>query len=396
MADRQEAPRLSARAEYVQAMTRLFQATFAEAWTALGRYGLSEADRDDVAQNAVIAAMRRWQTYDEEVGTPGQWLRGVVRNEVRAFLRRKGRPFVEVADELADAGTATPEDAVSLKNLTERLLAVVPVKQRRVVILHEMHGLTFREIAQIEGISPTRTHARYDEGMDLLRAALERWKQDQRKQGLLPVSLAVSTLFATAPPESPPPDAVERAWQRVSRELGLDEGSNEAAPPPESTRVPARRLPNLYLLGPLGALLFAGGMLTSTGLSRCNDPKVHEERAAVIAPLPQTSQAVITAAGAPPQAAISLPPAEPMTTARPPAPPARSRAELDNQRLKDEQALIDQGRSALEEAHFDAAFAAVDEHVRLYPRGQNVAAREQLRADTCAKAPEHPRCKDAQ
>jgi hypothetical protein len=268
-----------------------------------------------------------------------------------------------------------------------------------VVILHEMHGLTFREIAQIEGISPTRTHARYDEGMDMLRAAMERWKQEQRRKGLAPISPALTALFAADPPHAPPPDAVARAWQRVSRELGLDDGSD--ASPPDSARVPGKRLAKLYyLFGPIGGLLFAGGMIAATSMSRCNEPRVREERAPVIAPLPTSIEpppiaSVTAAAAAPPSIVVPAPTVAPSaiaTPARTSAPTPRSREEIDNELLLREQALMDRGRTALEEKHFEAALAAVEEHASLFPRGRHAAAREQLRAEACAQIPADPRC----
>ena len=121
----------------------------------------------------------------------------------------------------------------------------------------------------------------------------------------------------------------------------------------------------------------------------------------MIAPLPHTadpapSVSVTAAAAAAPSTTVVVvaPTVAPTATAvvRPAAPPPRSREEIDNELLRVEQALMDRGRTALEEGHVEAALAAVEEHQSRFPKGRHAAAREQLRAEACAQKQGDPRC----
>ena len=168
------APR--ARIEALLAQRTLFDAVLALVSKALGRYGLSDADQKDLAQDVAIAAFRRRRSYRAERGNPGQWLRGIVRRELKRFLRvRYRQPWFAAGDELPDAlaGAATPEDEVSRRDLVEHVLATLLPEDRQVVILVELGELTFREAADRERISVSTAYGRHQKGMAALREARE-------------------------------------------------------------------------------------------------------------------------------------------------------------------------------------------------------------------------------
>src|SRR5438445_54468 len=79
------------RAHEALARRLLFEIAFAIAWDRLERCGLPDADREDVAQEAVIAAWRQRGTYSEDRGNLEQWLSGILRLELLTFLRKRGR-----------------------------------------------------------------------------------------------------------------------------------------------------------------------------------------------------------------------------------------------------------------------------------------------------------------
>jgi RNA polymerase sigma-70 factor (ECF subfamily) len=51
-------------------------------------------------------------------------------------------------------------------------LGRLPAEQREAVVLHVVHGMTFREIAAMAGTSPWTTASRYRLGMGRLRGML--------------------------------------------------------------------------------------------------------------------------------------------------------------------------------------------------------------------------------
>jgi RNA polymerase sigma-70 factor (ECF subfamily) len=166
------APR--ARAEEALAQRILFDAVLAVVDKALGRRGLSGADRKDLAQDVAVAAFRRRLSYRAERGSPGQWLSGIAHREVKRFLRVRSRqPRLAAGDELPDTpdGSSTPEDEVSCRDLTDRALAMLAAEERRVVILVQIGCLTFRQVADVERISTSTAYARHQRGMAALRGA---------------------------------------------------------------------------------------------------------------------------------------------------------------------------------------------------------------------------------
>jgi RNA polymerase sigma factor (sigma-70 family) len=155
------------------AQRMLFDAVLTVVWKALDRHGLSDADRKDLAQDVAIAAFRRRLSYRAERGSPGQWISGIVRREVKRFLRIQQRqPWLVADDEFPDTpdGALTPEDDSSRRDLIGRGLAMLVPEERRAVILVEVDDLTFREVAARERISASTAYERHRRGMAALRS----------------------------------------------------------------------------------------------------------------------------------------------------------------------------------------------------------------------------------
>jgi RNA polymerase sigma-70 factor, ECF subfamily len=193
----------------------LFDALMAVVRRMLGRYGLQGADREEVAQEVAVAAYRGLGKYDADRGTPKQWLSGIVRRQVKSFLRRWNKlPSRAAGDDLPDVPDPawTPEEEVSLHDLAVRAFSVLPDEERRVVLLIEIERLTLREAAEREGISASTAFERHKRGMAALRDAAGR--EDQASCGVLVFPLAAGD-------SAPPPAFVEQAWRRAVVELGL-------------------------------------------------------------------------------------------------------------------------------------------------------------------------------
>lgn len=105
------------------------------------------ADAEDVAQEAVMAALSRIDDcrHPERFGA---WLLQGVRNRARNWLdHRRHADVAEETDEVADEGAAGGGERGALRRqLLTALAAVTPV-QREVVLLHDLEGWTHPEIA---------------------------------------------------------------------------------------------------------------------------------------------------------------------------------------------------------------------------------------------------------
>jgi RNA polymerase sigma factor (sigma-70 family) len=372
----------------------LFDAVLAIVWKALDRHGFSEADRKDLAQDVAIAAFRRHLSYRAERGSPGQWLSGIVRREVKRFLRVQNRqPWFAAGDELPDTpdGTATPEDEVSRRDLAEHVFAMLPPAERRVVILVEIDHLTFREVAEREHISPSTAYERHQRGMAALRDAAARSKE-QGQHAAFPLSLALAAMFGAGGGSEPPPEFVEQAWQRAVMELGLGDPprssrfpiepspADDAVPPSGPRRAwPFPTPPKLGAIGAFGLSCVVGGLM----LGRCSAERAHAESAPVaLAPAPQQ-----VAAGAPTVERGPEPPsveAMPATASDPEVDQPFTGPPQDDSR-DDGPTLLRRGRNALVARNYRAARDAFAEHAWRFPHGPGVSERDQLWSEACRR-----------
>ena len=402
---RATAPDAPEEAEDALAPRLLFRTTVALVWRALERTRLTPADRDDIAQNVALRAFRRRSTYRAKRGNLEQWLSGILRNEIRRYLKAQGRQPVLLpapGDVPLDTPSEapTPEESVSLSELADQAFAFLPPTERRAVILHELEGRTLREVAAIEGISPATAFSRHKRGMAALRAVAE----EQQQSGVVPVPVALAALLgADAAGPGPSPELLERAWRRALVELDHDgppesgprsrQGAAAPSPARDGERPPSRPPPSLHaLLGPLAGALLAG-LVAAPALRHCG----HASRDEPAATAPVAIAAAPTSPASPASASAALE-TSPIATASPapappPAPPptaARRAAvategERDDEGSGDERALMDQARAALTLENLPAAVEALAAHARRFPGGQNAVMREQMWAEACAR-----------
>src|ERR1700687_5538242 len=117
----------------------------------------NDADAEDVVQDAYVRALRFFSSLRGEDARA--WLCTIVRNTwYGRFPRRAGRPVRTVADEDADDhadASLDPEAQVIQRQTVEevrRALETLPTDFREVLVLRELEGLSYKEIAVIVGI----------------------------------------------------------------------------------------------------------------------------------------------------------------------------------------------------------------------------------------------------
>ena len=114
-------------------------------------------DAEDVVQEAFLRALRFFGGYHG--GNPRAWLLTIVRNTCYDWLRRN-RPSevpAEFDEELHSPvdPSPTPEDRVMEQADRLRIraaLEALPLPWREVLILRELEGLSYKEIADVAGI----------------------------------------------------------------------------------------------------------------------------------------------------------------------------------------------------------------------------------------------------
>lgn len=114
-------------------------------------------DRDDVVQESLTAAWRKWSSYDQARGSPASWLLAIVADQSRKSRRRRQDvPLIGVAGLYVDR----PADLD-----LERAVRGLPARQRMAVELHYFLDLPVTEVALTmqcaEGtVKATLSHAR--------------------------------------------------------------------------------------------------------------------------------------------------------------------------------------------------------------------------------------------
>jgi len=103
---------------------------------------LAPGEGEDVVQDALTRAWRRWGTYDAGRGTPRTWLLAIVADQSRRTRLRR-RPTVELVD--VPGPESRRDDDLALEAALRRL----PRRQRLAVALHYFAGLPVAECAAV-------------------------------------------------------------------------------------------------------------------------------------------------------------------------------------------------------------------------------------------------------
>ena len=147
----------------------------------------NDHDAQDVAQEASLRAFKFFGGFHGE--NARAWLLSIVRNTFYTWLR-KNRPkekLVEIDDETlaiedesAGAESASPPFADA--DAVRRVIAELPVEFREIVILREMEGFSYKEIADLAEVPIGTVMSRLARARKLLQKSLTREfnPEDQR------------------------------------------------------------------------------------------------------------------------------------------------------------------------------------------------------------------------
>lgn len=138
----------------------------------------SPADAEDLVQEALIRALRFWDSYDPEQG-PRAWLNTIVRNtfvnHYKAAVRR--REVHTAAGAESDAGhMPAADEAMEGREVADRVREAVeslPVEFRDTVRLVDLEGYAYLEAAEALGVPKGTVMSRLYRGRRRLRERLE-------------------------------------------------------------------------------------------------------------------------------------------------------------------------------------------------------------------------------
>jgi RNA polymerase sigma factor (sigma-70 family) len=122
------------------------------------------SDGEDVVQESLLRAWRRWGTFRPERGTPRAWLLAIVADQARQRRRRHRPPEL-----IAEAEAVLFDTDVDL----ERAIARLAVRQRLAVELHYFVGLGVKEVAEVMGCAEGTVKSTLADARARLRGWLE-------------------------------------------------------------------------------------------------------------------------------------------------------------------------------------------------------------------------------
>jgi RNA polymerase sigma-70 factor (ECF subfamily) len=163
-----------------QLILRWERPIYALAYRVIGR----EEDARDVCQETFLRAFRALPGFKGQAKF-SSWLYRIALNLCRDWIRRQRRAPVMQMPEGIDPGELAAErgpvesieELVSRRELSavvEEAMALLPEEQRTAIILKEYHGMTFQEIADMQGCPLSTVKTRLYQGLAVLRRHLEK------------------------------------------------------------------------------------------------------------------------------------------------------------------------------------------------------------------------------
>jgi RNA polymerase sigma-70 factor (ECF subfamily) len=149
----------------------------------------SEADAEDVVQDAYVRAFKFFPSFRGDDAR--SWLLAIVRNTwYGRFPRRAARVSIATTDEDGDDrpdDRLNPEALVIQQETVERVrraLEELPADFREVLVLRELEGMSYKEIAAVVTIPIGTVMSRLARGRDRLFAVLAARAAGRRDSGL--------------------------------------------------------------------------------------------------------------------------------------------------------------------------------------------------------------------
>ncbi|MGA9838116.1 MAG: RNA polymerase sigma factor [Gemmatimonadaceae bacterium] len=128
--------------------------------------GGDQSEAEDLVQESWVRALTALRTFRAQSALRS-WLCGVLVNVRRGRMRTDWR-IVDAPDVEPIVETNSAEDAIDL----ERAIGTLPEGARDVYVLHDVHGYTHREIAELLGIVEGTSKSQLNRARFLLRSAL--------------------------------------------------------------------------------------------------------------------------------------------------------------------------------------------------------------------------------
>ena len=137
----------------------------------------SHDDAEDIVQEAFLRAFSACENLRGDAARP--WLLAIVRNTSLNWMKRSGKIALAMGGEpeLNDLREPSPDPEQSAlisvdRDGVRRALEQLPVEFREALVLREIEGCSYKEIAKVAGIPLGTVMSRLSRGRDCLRRIL--------------------------------------------------------------------------------------------------------------------------------------------------------------------------------------------------------------------------------
>ncbi len=148
----------------------------------------NEQDAEDMVQEAYLRAYKYFAGY--QGGSSRSWLLAIVRNACYTWLQQnKAQLQADDLDEEFYSGEGDmldPEVILQLSNqkdLVHRAIELIPTEFRELIILREMEGLSYKEIALVTSLPIGTVMSRLARGRQYLKDNLLRLGEEDHSHG---------------------------------------------------------------------------------------------------------------------------------------------------------------------------------------------------------------------
>ncbi|QQQ75065.1 RNA polymerase sigma factor ShbA [Saccharothrix sp. 6-C] len=154
----------------------------------VGRQERSSASADDVAQEVCLALLTALPTYKDHGRPFLAFVYGIAAHKVadahRAALRNRAEPVPEVPDGPDDEHVGPEQSALraDLSRRIGRLLRLLPDKQREILVLRVVVGLTAEQTAEVVDATPGAVRVAQHRALVRLRREIGRSLVTQRNR----------------------------------------------------------------------------------------------------------------------------------------------------------------------------------------------------------------------
>lgn len=155
----------------------LFRAYFDELCTFAWRYVQAPDVAEDLVQDVFVSIWQRRAAWKPRRAVK-TYLYGAVRNEALKYLQHQDvvQRWQEEEQQKSLPTARKPDEELGYKELKAGVQYVIdqlPERRRHIFVLHRQHGLTYREIATLLGISVTTVETQIGRALDALRKLLD-------------------------------------------------------------------------------------------------------------------------------------------------------------------------------------------------------------------------------